>query len=113
MWEAWISVRPGGRVVCGGTRGSMTCARQRTRHTGMDTRAHARGRTGGEERKADLCTLLLGEHLLLLLHDFRVVLEHEGEGEADEEGGGGDDPDEVADNLAGALYEACGLAEAT
>ena len=60
----------------------------------------------------DLGALLLCEHLLLLLDDLGLVLEHEREGQADEEGGGGDDPDEVADDLAGALQEAGGLADA-
>lgn len=60
-------------------------------------------RTG--EKKYLLGTLLLGEHFLLLLHNFCLVFEGEGEGEADEEGRGGDYPDDVSDDLAGFLYE--------
>lgn len=53
----------------------------------------------------------MGEHLLLLLHDLGLVLEHEREGQADEERRGGDDPDEVPHHLACCLYDAGGLAE--
>ena len=59
----------------------------------------------------DLGALLLGEHLLLLLDDLGLVLEDEREGQADEKGGGGDDPDEVSDNLACRLYSAGSLSE--
>ena len=68
-----------------------------------------RGAPGGS--RTHLSTLLLGQHLLLLLHDLRLVLEHEREREADEERGGGDDPDEVANDLACCLYCARGPAE--
>lgn len=56
-------------------------------------------------------TLLLGEHFLLLLDDFCLVLEGEGEWETDEEGGGGDYPDDVSDDPSCFLYEGGGLAE--
>lgn len=55
--------------------------------------------------------MLLGEHFLFLLDDFCLVFEREGEGEADKEGGGGDYPDDVADNLSCLLDEGGGFGE--
>ena len=49
-----------------------------------------------------LSTLLLSQHLLLLRNDLRLVLKAQREREADEDGGGGDDPHEVADELSAA-----------
>ena len=51
-----------------------------------------------------LNALLLSSHFLFLLNYFRLVLEREREREADEEGGSGEDPDDVADDLSARLY---------
>ena len=58
-----------------------------------------RGRSRRKKRHL-LGTLLLCEHFLLLLHNFCLVFEGESEGKANEEGRGGDYPDDVSDDLA-------------
>lgn len=65
----------------------------------------------GRLKKNLLGPLLLGEHVLLLLDDFCLVLEGEGEGETDEEGGGGEYPDDVPDDLARPPDEGGGFRE--
>lgn len=59
-----------------------------------------------------LGTLLLSKHLLLLCNYLCLVLEAQCQREADEEGAGGDDPDDVSDDLAGRFDEARRLGEA-
>jgi hypothetical protein len=51
-----------------------------------------------------LNALLLSGHFFFLLNYFRLVFECKGEGEADKEGGGGEDPDDIADDLSTRLY---------
>lgn len=64
-----------------------------------------------QRKKYLLGALLLGEHFLLLLDDFCLVFEGEGQGEADEEGGGGDYPDDVPDDPSCFLDEGGGAEE--
>lgn len=56
-----------------------------------------------------LGALLLCHVLFFLGDDLCLVFKGEGEGQPDEEGGGGDDPDDISDDLAGLLYEGSGL----
>lgn len=51
-----------------------------------------------------LNTLLLSGHFLFLLDYFRLVFEREREREANEEGGRGEDPDDIADDLSARPY---------
>lgn len=53
--------------------------------------------------------MLLLEHFFFLGHYFSLVLECECEREGDEESGGGDDPDDVADKLGGFFGERGGF----
>lgn len=46
---------------------------------------------------------MLSSHLLFLVDNLCLVLEGEGERKADEEGGSGEDPDDVADELSAGL----------
>ena len=94
--------KPGGTTAFGagcddpaGAPGDSICGEEGLRRAGVE-----QGRNGYL-----LGALLLGEHLLLLLDDFCLVLEGEGEGEADEECRCGDYPDDVPDDPAGFLEE--------
>lgn len=51
-----------------------------------------------------LNTLLLSSHFLFLLDYFRFVFKRKREREADKEGRGCDDPDNVADDLSASLH---------
>ena len=60
-------------------------------------------------KKKDVVTnllnaLLLSSHFLFLLDYFRLVFEGKREREADKEGGGGEDPDDVSDDFSASLY---------
>jgi hypothetical protein len=52
-----------------------------------------------------LGTLLLSKHFILLGDDFGLVLEDEGKGKPDEEGGSGHYPDDISGNFSRALEE--------
>ena len=58
-----------------------------------------------EELTYLLLTLLLRKDLLLLSHNLGFVFETEGKRKANEECAGGDDPDEVSDDLACSFEE--------
>ena len=67
------------------------------------------GRLGeGANKTYLLRTLLLGQHLLLLCHNFRLVFQGQSEGQSHEKRARGYDPHEVADKPRAALDEGRG-----